>query len=121
MLMTSDSIESLFGKYKAIAKPHRQSEINKSVLSMPVVCEEITPVLVDKAFSKVTGIEMAKWVKRNIPATLLSRRKAVLGNDKKPNKVVDLINTAKKGFTPVKNGHVLGGNITCLNRQNASP
>ncbi len=36
LLLTSDLIESLFGKYKTIIKPHRLSEINRSVPSMPV-------------------------------------------------------------------------------------
>jgi len=75
MLLTSDLIESLFGKHKAITKPHRLSEINRTVLSIPVVCEDITPDLVDKAFSKTTEKEVRKWVKRNIPGTLLSRKK----------------------------------------------
>ncbi len=79
LLLTSDIIESLFGKHKAIVKPHRLSEINKSILSIPVICEKITPDLIDKTFSKVTGKECNKWIKRNIPATLLSRKKVVMG------------------------------------------
>jgi hypothetical protein len=80
LLMTSDLIESLFGKYKAIAKPHRLSEIGKSALSIPVICEEITLKLIDKVFGKTTGNEVDKWVKRNIPTTLLSRKAVVMKN-----------------------------------------
>ena len=76
--MTSDLIESLFGKQKAITKPHRLSEINRSVLSLPVVCEEITSELIEKAFSKTSEKEVARWVKRNIPTTLLSRKQKVM-------------------------------------------
>ncbi len=43
ILLTSDSIESLFGKYKYIAKPHCMSEINRMILSLPCICEDITP------------------------------------------------------------------------------
>jgi hypothetical protein len=78
LLMTSDLIESLFGKQKAITKPHRLSEINRSVLSLPVVCEEITSELIEKAFSKTSEKEVARWVKRNIPTTLLSRKQKVM-------------------------------------------
>ena len=78
LLLTSDLIESLFGKHKTITKPHRLSEISRSVLSIPVVCEEITPELIDKAFSKTSEKEVARWVKRQIPTTLLSRKRKVM-------------------------------------------
>jgi len=85
-LLTSDLIESLFGKYKSIALPHKLSEINKTILSIPCICEEITPKLIDKAFSKTKNRQVDWWVKRNIPPTLLSRRRKVLGSiDEKPN------------------------------------
>src|SRR3990167_978670 len=35
LLLTSDVIESLFGKYKNIAKIHSLSEINRIILSLP--------------------------------------------------------------------------------------
>lgn len=84
-LITSDLIESLFGKYKTIAKPHRLSEINKTVLSMPVICEDVTQNLINKSFSKTSNKEVSRWVKRNIPSTILSRRKIVMDNRKAPN------------------------------------
>ncbi len=100
MLLTSDIIESLFGKHKAITKPHRLSEINKSVLSMPVICEDLTPSLIDKAFSKVTGKEVDRWVKRNIPMTILSRKKIVMGSETdKSTEVPKLVEKAKNGLT----------------------
>ena len=79
LLLTSDIIESLFGKYKTIAKPHRLSEINKSVLSIPLICEDLKQSLVDKAFFKATVNDVDKWKRNNIPVTLLSRKKIVLG------------------------------------------
>ena len=84
LLLTSDLIESLFGKYKTIAKPHRLSEINRTVLTIPVACEEITSSLIDKVFSKTTEKEVSRWVKRNIPQTLLSRKNLVM-RDRKDN------------------------------------
>lgn len=85
LLLTSDLIESLFGKYKTIAKPHRLSEINRTVLTLPVACEEITSNLIDKVFSKTTEKEVSRWVKRNIPTTLLSRKCLVMKDEKKDN------------------------------------
>ena len=43
--MTSDIIESLFGKYKFLAKPNAFSEINRLILLLPVICQDITPEL----------------------------------------------------------------------------
>lgn len=80
LLMTSDLIESLFGKYKSITKPHRLSEINRSILTIPVICEEIISDLIDKAFTKTTEKEVERWIKRNIPTTLLSRKTVVMKN-----------------------------------------
>lgn len=98
LLLTSDLIESLFGKYKTIAKPHRLSEINRTVLTIPVVCEELTTNLVDKAFSKTTEKEVSRWIKRNIPQTLLSRKSVVM-RDRKDNvfKISELKQTLPGG------------------------
>jgi hypothetical protein len=79
-LLTSDIIESLFGKYKTIAVPHKFSEINSTVLSMPCICEEITLKLIDQTFSRMKYKEVIRWTKRNIPQTLLSRRRKVFGS-----------------------------------------
>ena len=49
-LSTSDIIESLFGKYKYIAKPNAFSEINRMILILPILCEDITPDLIQNAF-----------------------------------------------------------------------
>jgi hypothetical protein len=89
-LLTSDLIESLFGKYKTIAKPHKLSEINKSVLSIPCVCEEITHKLIDQVFSRTTNKEMERWVERNVPTTLLARRNAITRAIKKNQEVLEL-------------------------------
>ena len=89
-LLTSDLIESLFGKYKATAKPHKLSEINKSVLSLPCFCEEITQKLIDRVFTKITNKEVEKWIKRYIPITLLSRRIRLVKEMKTDQEIIEL-------------------------------
>ena len=96
-LLTSDLIESMFGKYKTIAKPHRLSEINKSVLSIPCVCEEITQKLVDQVLTKTTNKDVERWIKRNIPTTLLSRKNVVMRAVKENQKVLELKSQQKDG------------------------
>jgi hypothetical protein len=75
ILLTSDAIESLFGKYKYLAKPHGLSEINRMVLSLPCICEDITPELVKEAFAHLTNKEVEQWCRQEISETLLSKRR----------------------------------------------
>ena len=110
LLLTSDLIESLFGKYKTIAKSHRLSEINRTVLTISVVCEEITTNLIDKVFSKTTEKEVSRWVKRNIPTTLLSRKCLVMRNRKKDNlsKISEFKQTLQEKKSLPMIGHKIG-------------
>ncbi len=85
-LLTSDLIESLFGKFKTISKPHKLFEINKLVLAIPCLCEEITLDLIERAFSKMTNKETEKWIEKYIPITLFARRIAIV-NEMKKNKI----------------------------------
>lgn len=75
ILLTSDSIESLFGKYKYLAKPHSLSEINRMIFSLPCICEHITPELVKEAFANLPNKEVEQWCRQEISETLLSKRR----------------------------------------------
>lgn len=75
LLLSSDIIESLFGKYKYLAKPHSLSEINRMIFAVPCLCEEITPELVKDAFSSLSHAEMEQRIHQDISETLLSKRR----------------------------------------------
>jgi hypothetical protein len=83
-LQTSDCIESLFGKFKNISKPHCMSEINKMVLSLPCITEEITPELTKDAFTYSKVKDYQDWINEEIPETLLSKRLQAFGKDIAP-------------------------------------
>ncbi len=68
-------IESVFGKYKYIAKPHCMSEINRMIFVLPCITEEISPELVKEAFSGITNKEAEQFCRREISETLLSKRR----------------------------------------------
>jgi hypothetical protein len=109
MLLTSDIIESLFGKHKSIIKPHKLSEISRSILSIPVICEDVTPGLIEKAFNRVMGKDVDQWAKRNIPPTLLSRKKIVMANKKKNStKVFNLSKNVEIDLVQLENGQYYG-------------
>ncbi len=78
ILLTSDIIESLFGKYKYLVKPHSFSEINRMVLTLPTICQEITPDLIQNAFENTKQRELLQWIKEEIGSTLRAKRKKAL-------------------------------------------
>lgn len=80
ILLTSDSIERLFGKYKYLAKPHSLSEINRMIFVLPCLCQELTPELVCEAFSHLSQAEAEQHIQSHIADTLLSKRRKVLSS-----------------------------------------
>ena len=78
ILLTSDVIESLFGKYKYLAKPHSMSEINRMIFALPCSCQEITPELVKDAFSNISNQAVEQRCRQEISDTLLSKRRQAL-------------------------------------------
>lgn len=86
-LLTSDVIESLFGKYKYLAKPHSLSEINRMIFALPCICEQMTPELVQDAFSCTTHAQMAQRIQQEISETLLSKRRKALSSRARKNTI----------------------------------
>ena len=74
LLLFSDIIESLFGKYKFLAKPNAFSEINRLILLLPVICENITPELTQIAFEQTQNKDVIQFQK-DIGPSLLAKRK----------------------------------------------
>ncbi len=80
LLLTSDIIESLFGKYKNIAKPHCMTEINRMTLALPCITEDITPKLIQEAFDHTHCDDVKRWIKEEVGDTLLAKRRKALGS-----------------------------------------
>ncbi len=77
-LLTSDVIESVFGSYKHLAKPHSLSEINRMVFAIPCLCEELTPPLVREAFASQSNKAAHQTCQQAISTTLLAQRRRAL-------------------------------------------
>lgn len=85
-LLTSDIIESLFGKYKYLIKPHSFSEINRSILILPAICQKIDLQLVKSAFKSTKQKDLNQWNRNEINQTLLAkRRKTIIPESKRSN------------------------------------
>ena len=91
LLLSSDVIESLFGKYKNIAKIHSLSEINRMILSLPCIPENITPELIQEAFTHTLNKDAQQWIQKEVSETLLSKRRKALGGNKHPNTAAQII------------------------------
>lgn len=74
VLVTSDIIESLFGRWKSVIGYHRASELTTSVLLLPALCGELSPQLVHTALRSVKVSELESWKQHKIGTTLRSKR-----------------------------------------------
>ena len=75
LIMSSDVIESLFGKYKLSSQKGPLKEIRRMILTIPLSTIKITKDLVKKALSMVKNIDVEKWEKEIFGQSMLSKRK----------------------------------------------
>jgi hypothetical protein len=101
LLLTSDIIESLFGNYKFLAKPHSLSEINRMIFALPCFCEDITPDLINVAFSGLSNTAAEQHYRQEIPETLLSKRRKAFRSEQRdqPLEVLDTTETIMAPFS----------------------
>ena len=72
-LATTDIIESVFGKYKEIIKNHSMSEINRSVLSIPCICNKIDSKTIKEVADNISLKYLDDWTKKEIGETQFLR------------------------------------------------
>ena len=78
MLGSSDVIESLFGKYKAVVERSPMKAITVMVLLVAALTSERTPAVIQKAMETVSMAEVDAWFAANGEPTLLAKRRAEL-------------------------------------------
>ena len=119
LLLFSDIIESLFGKYKFLAKPNVFSEINRLILLLPVICEDITPELTQSAFQQTKNKEVIEFTKE-IGPSILSKRKGAFKKDQacKKQRAGKIISFLKQNEQASEqhdfNGHEMPGTALAL-------
>jgi len=72
--VSSDIIESLFGKFKHTIEKSPQSDMNHSILVIPLLCGRIYEDKISNALNSVSQKELGKWKKDNIGETMRSKR-----------------------------------------------
>jgi len=80
LLVSSDIIESLFGRFKYMIERSPQADMNRMALLIPVLCGELDQMKILQALSQVPHNELKEWEQKNIPYTLRKKRRAFLAN-----------------------------------------
>ena len=74
--VSTDCIESLFGKYKYIISRSPHQDINRSALLIPLLCgQNLDRQELQSAFGHVSQKDLPLWCEEQIPYTQLQRKK----------------------------------------------
>ena len=73
--ISTDVIESLFGKYKSFSQKSPLKEIRRMILTIPISTLEITREVIKKALSTVKNVDIKDWESRTFGQSRLSKRK----------------------------------------------
>lgn len=82
LLNTSDVIESLFGKFKALLSRSPLHAITAAVLLIGALTSERTPAVIQQAMQTVKSTDVHTWFADNGEPTLLSKRRKALSPKK---------------------------------------
>jgi hypothetical protein len=75
MLVSSDVIESLFGRFKSLLERGTAMDMNRSVLLLPALCGEINEPTLAAALRSTPHRDLAQWDQTNIPYTQARKRR----------------------------------------------
>ena len=74
MPVSSDIIESLFGKFKYTIEKSPQSDMNHSVLIIPLLCGKLSQEKIPNTLNSVSQKELEEWKKKHIGKTMRMKR-----------------------------------------------
>jgi len=79
--ISSDIIESLFGKFKYKLERTPQSDMNRSVLLIPLLCGDLDNQKLLTTLKKTKHKELKEWEDKNIPHTVRKERLKFFNNN----------------------------------------
>ena len=79
--VSSDVIESLFGKFKEIVQRNARAELNRLVYAIPMLCGQHTAKEIQLALRKCSHRQLLAKIAREIPPTLRQLRRRLLDPD----------------------------------------
>ncbi len=72
--LSTEILESLFGKFKQIECQHSKGGFTRLIAAIPTLCMQVTREAVRKAFSAVNSKATELWLKASLGKTLTARR-----------------------------------------------
>jgi hypothetical protein len=87
LLVSSDIIESLFGKFKHVIERSSHADMNRTALLIPALCGEMEKTMIETAFRQTCHKDLKSWEDENIPYTMRKKRQAFFGSDISQKKV----------------------------------
>jgi hypothetical protein len=78
LTVSSDVIESLFGKFKTIIQRNPQAELNRLVYILPLLCGSHTAAEIDRGLRDCSHSHLLDQIEKTIPPTLRQQRHRVL-------------------------------------------
>jgi len=79
--ISSDIIESLFGKFKNRLERSPQSDMNRSVLLIPLLCGALDKERLSSILKNTKHKEVKEWEEENIPYSVRKQRIKFFNND----------------------------------------
>jgi len=80
--VSSDIIESLFGRFKHMLERNPQADMNRSALLIPVLCGTLDETTIGRALSNAPHNSLKEWEQENIPYTMRKKRREFFGSAK---------------------------------------
>jgi hypothetical protein len=74
LLVSSDIIESLFGKFKHVIERSSHADMNRTALLIPALCGEMEKTMVESAFMQTCHKDLKSWEEEHIPYTMRKKR-----------------------------------------------
>ena len=87
---STEILESLFGKFKAIEDNHASSGMTSLVLAIPALLGRLDESIIAKALSEVSNSDVKEWIDKNMGQTFLSKRRHALARKCDENFEIDL-------------------------------
>lgn len=88
LLVSSDIIESLFGRFKHVIERSSQADMNRTALLIPALCGKVDEAIIKQAFNQTNHKDLKNWEEENIPYTMRKKRQ-VFFNGRRSQKPVN--------------------------------
>jgi hypothetical protein len=77
LMVSSDVIESLIGKFKVVLLRNPKAEFNRIILSIPTLCSPLNSTQVEQALAAVNHRDLQGWELKNVQETQSKKKRTI--------------------------------------------